>query len=161
MKKLVTILATLLLTLSAHAQFEKDKKYLSASLSGLSLNYSGKNGFDLGLSAKAGYLLEDNWMVLAEAGYQHTGAKGVSDRIHLGVGGRYYIVQNGLFLGVNAKLLHENHNHNDFMPGAEVGYAFFVSRTVTIEPSVYYQQSLSNHSDFSSVGLNIGVGIYL
>lgn len=47
------------------------------------------------------------------------------------------------------------------MPGIEVGYAFFLNRTVTIEPAVYYDQSFKNHSDFSKIGLRIGVGVYL
>ena len=47
------------------------------------------------------------------------------------------------------------------MPGVEVGYAFFISRTVTIEPSVYYQQSFKDHSEYSKIGLRVGFGIYL
>ena len=47
------------------------------------------------------------------------------------------------------------------LPGVEVGYAFFLSRTVTVEPSIYYDQSFKNHSDFSTIGFRIGVGVYL
>ena len=47
------------------------------------------------------------------------------------------------------------------MPGLEVGYAFFVSKTVTVEPAVYYDQSLKDHSDFSTIGFKVGVGVYL
>lgn len=47
------------------------------------------------------------------------------------------------------------------MPGVEVGYAFFLSRTVTVEPAIYYDQSFKKHSDFSTIGLRLGVGIYL
>ena len=47
------------------------------------------------------------------------------------------------------------------MPGLELGYAFFVSRTVTIEPSVYYNQSFKSHTNYSTVGFRIGVGIYI
>ena len=47
------------------------------------------------------------------------------------------------------------------MPGLEVGYAFFVSKTVTIEPAVYYDQSFKDHSDFSTIGFKVGVGVYL
>jgi len=46
------------------------------------------------------------------------------------------------------------------MPGAELGYAFFVNRSVTNEPAVYYDHSFKN-SDYSTVGLKIGIGIYL
>ena len=46
------------------------------------------------------------------------------------------------------------------MPGAEVGYAFYINRSVTIEPAVYYDHSFKN-SDYSTVGLKVGIGIYL
>ena len=49
----------------------------------------------------------------------------------------------------------------DVMPGVEVGYAFFLSRTVTVEPSVYYNQSFKKHSDYSRIGLKLGIGVYL
>lgn len=87
-------------------------------------------------------------MITAQAGIQHSGNDDVANSYSIGIGGRYYIVQNGLYLGVNAKLIHANHNYNDLMPGIEVGYAFFLNRTVTIEPAVYYDQSFKNHSDF-------------
>ena len=79
----------------------------------------------------------------------------------MGAGGRYYITQNGIFLGANCKLVHANGSYNDLMPGIEVGYAFFISRTLTIEPSIYYQQSFKSHSDDSTIGLRVGFGIYI
>ena len=33
--------------------------------------------------------------------------------------------------------------------------------SVTIEPSIYYQQSFKNHSDYSTIGFKIGFGVYL
>ena len=68
--------------------------------------------------------------------------------------------QNGLYLGAGVKLLHANHNYNDLMPGVEVGYAFFINRSVTIEPALYYDQSFKTHN-YSTVGLKVGLGIYL
>ena len=78
----------------------------------------------------------------------------------LGVGLRYYIIQNGLYLGVNGKFLHANKDYNDIMPGLEIGYAFFINRSVTIEPAVYYDQSFKS-SDYSTIGFKVGLGIYL
>ena len=68
--------------------------------------------------------------------------------------------QNGLYLGLGAKYVHSG-GYNDVMPGLEVGYAFFVSKTVTVEPAVYYDQSFKDHSDFSTIGFKVGVGVYL
>lgn len=161
MKK--TILAAILAaftSIGAKAQFEIGKVYISGAVSGLDLNYSGSKKTTLNIDAKGGYMVEDNWMILGQTSYSHSGLKDVSDAISVGVGGRYYIEQNGLFLGVGAKYVHAKH-FDDLMPGVEVGYAFFLSRTVTVEPSLYYDQSFKNHSDYSTIGLRIGVGIYL
>lgn len=159
MKKILMSLVALLTAVSASAQFESEKYYLGASLTGLNLSYSGLKELSLGVGAKAGYLVDDNLMLLGEVGYDDPG-KGVSGAFTAGAGGRYYIEQNGLFIGANAKFVHSK-GYNDVMPGLELGYAFFLNRTVTIEPAVYYQQSFKNHSDYSTVGLRIGIGIYL
>lgn len=159
MKKIFMLLTALLLTMSANAQFEGGKKYVGASLTGFNLSYNGSRELNLGVSAKAGYLVDDNLMLLGEIGYEHPG-KDLSDMLSMSVGGRYYMEQNGIFLGANCKYVHES-NYNDLMPGIEVGYAYFISRTVTVEPSIYYQQSFKKHSDYSTIGLKIGLGIYL
>lgn len=161
MKKVLTLIAALMLTLTASAQFEADKIYCGASLSSLDLNYSGKGDFSVGVNGQLGYMVDDDLMLYATAGYAHQGKGDDGDRLEAGVGGRYYIEQNGIFLGANVKFLHAFSNYNDVMPGVEVGYAFFVSRTVTIEPALYYQQSFKNHSDYSTIGLRVGIGIYL
>ena len=86
---------------------------------------------------------------------------GSHDSFAVGLGGRYYIEQNGVFLGANCKFVHAGKSYNDIMPGVEVGYAFFLSRTVTVEPAIYYDQSFKSHRDYSTIGLRLGVGIYL
>lgn len=161
MKKLLMLFVALTITLSGFAQFEQGKKYVGASLTGLDLNYSGAEKFNFGVEAKAGYLFADNLMLTAQASFQHNGNDDVADYMSVGAGARYYIIQNGLYLGVNAKLLHANHNYNDLMPGIEVGYAFFISKTVTVEPAIYYDQSFRKHSDYSKIGLRVGLGVYL
>jgi len=160
MKKITMLCASLCVALAANAQFEKGKVYCGASLSGLNLSYNGTSDLNLGVQAKGGYLFADNLMGVAQVSYQHTGSEGVKDYVNVGMQGRYYIIQNGLYLGAGVKLAHTG-SYNDVMPGVEVGYAFFVSRTVTIEPALYYDQSFKNHSDYSTVGLRIGVGVYL
>lgn len=161
MKKLITMIAVLLVTLTVSAQFEQDKVYFNGSLSGLNLSYNGLDKLNLGIEAQAGYLVEDNLMLLGNMSYQHNGNKTVPEYISAGVGGRYYIIQNGIYLGANCKYVHAFHNYNDVLPGIEVGYAFFLSRTVTVEPVIYYDQSLKSHSDYSTIGFKIGLGVYL
>ncbi len=160
MKKFFMLLTALMLAITANAQFEKGTKYAGASLSGLDLSYSGIKDLHIGVDAKAGYFVADEIMLFGEVGYDHDGDEGLNT-LSLGVGGRYYMRANGIFLGVNANFIHANHNYNDVMPGLEVGYAFYISHTVTIEPSIYYKQSFKNHSDYSTIGLSVGFGIYL
>ena len=74
---------------------------------------------------------------------------------------RYYIEQNGIYLGLGANWSWKHDVYNDFQPEVNVGYAFFLSRTVTIEPELYYRQSFVNHSKYSAVGFRLGFSIYL
>lgn len=159
-KKIAVVALGLMVSVGAHAQFESGKQYCGASLTGLNLSYNGSEELSLGIQAKAGYFFEDDMMLLAQAEYKHSGLEGVKDYWALGAQGRYYIEQNGIYLGAGVKLIHTG-SYNDVMPGVEVGYAFFVSKQVTIEPAVYYDQSFKNHSDYSTVGVKVGLGIYL
>ena len=160
MKKIVVMAVALLSTVAANAQFASGKKYCGASLTGLNLSYNGSQELNLGIQAKAGYFVDDDWMLLGQAEYSHSSKTDPKDYFSVGAQGRYYIEQNGLYLGVGAKLVHAG-SYNDVMPGVEIGYAFFVGKQVTIEPALYYDQSFKNHSDYSTVGLKIGIGVYL
>jgi hypothetical protein len=157
-RKLMLLLLVMTMTVVVHAQFEEGKMYVNTSLTNLDMSYNGINDLKLGVEAKGGYLYRDNLMLLASASFQHV--KDTPNQFALGVEGRYYIIQNGLFLGAGAKYVHCS-DYNDLLPGVEVGYAFFLSRTVTLEPALYYDQSLKKHSDYSTIGFKIGFGFYL
>lgn len=161
MRKFYLVLAMLAMTLAANAQFEQGKMFVGASLSSLDMNYSGSKGFNLGVNGQVGTFMTDNWLVYGQAGYEHVGKPENFNSFNAGLGARYYIVQNGLFLGANAKYCHSTGHYNDFKPGVELGYAFFVGKEMTIEPAIYYDQSFKNHSDYSTVGFKIGIGLYL
>lgn len=156
MKKIALFALALMLSLTASAQFEQGKGYLGASLSGFDISSQAKQ-FHLGLDAKAGYLFADNLMLTAQVGYNHW--EDSSDTFTLGVGGRYYIVQNGLYLGASLKYKHAA-DYNDLLPGVQLGYAFFISRTVTIEPELYMDFSTKKFEN-SAYGLGVGIGVYL
>lgn len=160
MKKIVMVLVALTFVLSANAQFEEGKWYGNASLSSLNLSYNDCNKLAVNGTAKVGYCLADNLMVLASVG---TDADKHHTNLSAGVGGRYYIIQNGIYLGANlqVKQVENGVKHNDVMPGVEVGYAFFINHYVTIEPSIYYDQSLKSHKDYSTIGFRIGIGVYM
>lgn len=166
-KTMLTLLCGLVLSLSASAQvqqdrapFAKDKIYCGASLSGLDMNWTNSQKWNVDLGAKVGYLFDDNWMVTANAQYdvRHY----ANNMLTAGAGLRYYFEENGIYLGASANYVHgtQGPRFDDFMPSLQVGYAFFLNRTVTIEPEVFYNQSLQSHSDHSGFGLRIGLGIY-
>ena len=158
MKKIALFVMALMMSVAANAQFEQGKFYAGASLSGLDLNYSGLTKGHISIQGKVGYMLMDNLMATVQGSYDK--AKDQPTLASLGVGARYYMEQNGIYLGASAIYRHAS-GYNDVLPSVQVGYAFFVSRTVTIEPELYYEQSFKNHKDYSNFGLRIGIGVYL
>lgn len=158
MKKFIVMLAMLSMTLIAKAQFEEGKMYLSANATGIDLNYNGMKDLSFGIQAKGGLFFDDCWQINGLVGFNHAG-KGSNNLFEVGVGGRYYVEENGIFVGANCKL-ELSKGYTDLMPGLELGYAFFLNDKVTIEPAVYYDQSLKNHSDYSTIGIKIGFGLY-
>ena len=157
MKKLLMTLLSCVTTLGAKAQFEKNTTYFSTSLTGLSMSYSNQEKFTLGVDVLGGFFVEQSWMLYGRFGYGHTQ---VSDDVTLGVGMRYYILQNGLYLGSALQYQHLFKNMNNVQICPEVGYTFFLNRFVTLEPALYYNISLNNFSDGSKVGLRIGFGFF-
>ena len=156
MKKIALFVVALVMSVAANAQFEQGKGYIGASLSGIDISNQTKE-FHLGLNAKLGYMFMDNLMALGELGYDHWDKS--DDTFILGAGARYYIIQNGLYLGAGLKYKHAT-NYNDILPGVQLGYAFFLGRTVTLEPELYLDISTKKF-DYTCYGLRIGIGVYL
>lgn len=157
MKKIALIIVALVMTVTANAQFEQGKAYIEASLTSLDISSQAKK-FHFGLNARAGYLFMDNVMAVGEVGYNHL--QDSNDVFSVGAGARYYIIQNGLYLGAMLKFHHNAEKENDFMPNIHLGYAFFLSRTITIEPELYFDFSTKRFEN-SRYGLGVGFGIYL
>ncbi|MBR3895937.1 MAG: hypothetical protein IKJ42_02770 [Bacteroidaceae bacterium] len=165
MKKLFVCLVMLATTALAHAQFEQNKWYFNAAVSNLGLSYSGSEELRLGGQVTVGTFLFDNISLLlnGEGVYHKLGERSAT----FGVGGRYYFSQNGIYVGTGVKFRHYEYRSNgektsDFTDGLwsfETGYAFFLSRTVTIEPAVYYDLSFKDR-DYSKVGFKLGFGLY-
>ena len=157
-KKIAMFIAAMMVSLASHAQFEAGKTYIGASLSGFDFSYSGSEKSHVGFQGKVGRILADNLMVTGQVTFDKQETLPFTTSV--GAGGRYYIVQNGLYLGASVSYKHCK-NYDDFLPSLQVGYAFFINRTVTIEPEIYYDQSIKSHKDFSQVGLRVGIGINL
>lgn len=162
-KKILTVLFGLMATLAASAQynssappFGEGKIYVGSSLSGFDIGMANSD-FHIDLSAKAGYMLKDNILGYGELSYNYV--EHTDGVLSIGAGARYYIEQNGLFLGAGARLA-DLTNDLDFQPNVQLGYAFFLSRTVTVEPELYFNLSTKDFDD-SGFGLRVGIGIYL
>lgn len=158
MKKLTLLVCLLVVTVAAQAQFEKGKWLVNPSITGLNFSYNtDSEKAHFGLEANGGAFVMDNWALLLRAGAVWQG--GGTDRYTLGVGTRYYFDKVGIFLGANVDLNRWNWDGGDLTRlgfGMEGGYAFFLSRTVTIEPAVYWDIN----KDRSEVGLKVGFGFY-
>ncbi len=157
MKKWTILMLLFVTALSANAQFEKRTKYIGASLSGLGLSYSSSERFRMGLDLEAGYFVADCLLLKGNIGYEHTR---FTDDVRVGAMARYYISQNGIFMGAGAEYNHFTKSNNDVMIPVEVGYAFYLNHYLAIEPSVYYKMSLHDFSDNSTVGLSLGLSYY-
>lgn len=157
LKKLFVGLALATASLAAHAQFDAGTKYISTGLSGLNLSYGDQAGFQLGVDASAGYFVADSWLLKANLSYTHTRH---TDDFSANVGGRYYIRQNGLFLGAGVGFSHFTKNINDVEIPIEAGYCYYLNGHISIEPSVYYNMSLNDFAGGSRVGLRVGLGFY-
>lgn len=162
-KLLLSLILGLLATVAANAQFTYDtppfgqgKIFVGASMSGFDIG-SSNSTFHVDLSAKGGYMVMDNFLAFGELSYNYL--EHTDGLLSLGAGARYYIEQNGVFLGAGARLA-DITNDLDFQPNIQVGYSFFLNRTVTVEPELYFNLSTKDF-DNSSYGLRIGVGIYL
>lgn len=160
MKKILTMLVMLAMTLGANAQFEYKKTYLSAGVNNLDMSYNGSKKFSFGIDVMGGQFVDDNILLYVKGGYNHQGRANVND-FNAGVGVRYYIIQNGIFLGASGSYAHGSGGYNDIKPAVELGYCFFLTRELTIEPAIYYEQSFKKHSDFSTIGLKLNFGLYL
>lgn len=160
MKKIIFIMFALIATVSAKAQFEEGKTYVGASLSGLDLNISGAEKLRLSANATGGYFIMDNVLILGNVGIETNGGDVNKNKFSIGGGGRYYFHENGIFLGASANYTHVQKSYNDILPQIETGYAFFINRSVTIEPAVYFQASFIN-ADRDRFGVKIGIGVNL
>lgn len=163
MKKLFAcLLLVLATTISANAQFEKNKWYVNASLTGLNLSHSKSEGTNFGFAMAGGAFVADNLAILLNFKGQYV--EHGFDETSVGAQGRYYFASCGVYggLGMTYKHLTSSGNFKKnlvcFTP--EVGYAFFLGRNLAIEPAVYYDISLDETSEYSKLGFKIGFGLY-
>ncbi len=157
MKKIILSAIAALITITASAQFETGKSYISASTSSLGLGYSKCEKLCFDINLNGGYYLAQDWLAYGRVEYTH---RHHVDNIGLGMGVRYNIEQNGLYVACGALYEHATKSVNNVFLTPEVGYTFFVNQYITIEPAAYYNLSLNDFSDASKVGVKLGLGFY-
>ncbi|KAA6341976.1 hypothetical protein EZS27_010237 [termite gut metagenome] len=165
MKKLIFIIICLLLnSLELKAQFEKNSWVVNPAITGLEYSYSDGNKNHLGFNVQGGAFLVDDIVLILKLGADWT--KEI-DTYSVGVGGRYYFDRTGIYVGSGLYFTRWTYNNSRELQGhkdayglnTEIGYAFFLNKTVTIEPGVYYDLSFKD-SNFSKFGLKVGFGFY-
>ncbi len=109
--------------------------------------------------------LLDNFALLIHGGArwnEHT--NGVDTDVYtMGVGSRYYFSRIGVYVGAEVNVDRFDYSKRTgledatkFSFGMETGYAFFLSRTVTLEPAFYWNVNEDRHK----FGLKLGFGLY-
>ena len=161
MKKIMLVLGVLVAATQAYAQFEKGTWYLNTSVTGLNLSHSKYEGTNFGFSTGGGAFIADNLAMLLvfKGNYVEHGM----DETSFGAGARYYFSNCGVYggLGLAYKYLSNSiYRKNLVCLTPELGYAFFLNKTITIEPAVYYDLSFVNCSDYSKLGFRLGFGFY-
>ncbi len=159
MKKLVVMVCLLAITVGVRAQFEKGKWLINTSLTEASLSYSKAEDFHLGIMGQGGTFVADNFAVMATVGADW---KKAGDTYTLGMGGRYYFDLIGVYVGGGLKVKRWDgggQKYTDLAWYSEAGYAFFLSRSVTIEPAIYYDLSFKDN-DYSRFGVKVGFSFY-
>lgn len=161
LKKIVSVVVLLIVCLQANAQFEKNKWYLNTSLTGLNLSHSKYEGTNFGLYVGGGAFVDNNVAILLNfrGNYLENG----TDETSVGAGARYYFSSCGVFGGLGMAYKHLSNGdlrRNLVCITPEVGYAFFLNGTITVEPAVYYDVSLNHCSEYSKLGFKLGLGFY-
>lgn len=160
MKKIIFTICLMVVAIgSAKAQFEKGTWIVNPSVTGLELSHSDIDDTYFGVELKGGAFLLDNVALLVDLGGRWMDNY---DRYTVGVSGRYYFDRVGLYTGVGLGLNHwkiGEFDDTDYSVNLEVGYAFFLSKTVTIEPAAFCNLSLTD-GDYTKYGLKVGFGFY-
>lgn len=177
MKKIIlgaTIAAMGLFT-TANAQIQKGNWMVGGSLVSANFGLNTGGAYDIQLTPKGAYFIEDN---VALGGYVTLGiqgAKGSNTVFNYGVGalGRYYLSPNekGIdnllkhgrwFAEANVGIGGESQKGSDSTTGLDygvgVGYAYFITENIGLEGLLKYNGNLGFGSRASSSRLGIGLG---
>jgi hypothetical protein len=168
MKKLITILCAVLITIGLSAQTTDQGSMLVGTSSNLSYSSFTPDGGDdsenvMTLSGQYGYFFTDN--LCGGVGINYMSSDGES-ATGFGLFGRYYFLE-GKMYG------HLGYDMGDYIIGGMfaiedysainlgVGYCAWLNDNVTLEPGLMYSmQSVDGETLGATLGIKVGFGIY-
>ncbi len=175
MKKLVLGAAALVLGVTANAQLQQGNWMVGAQVA----NVKFTNGFNMNLTPKLAYFVQDRWALGAQVGLNVSSPEGTSDTQtdwSIAPFTRYYfanneidnLLNNGVFFAEgSAGFGGNNSSAGDSTNGVELGigagYAYFITPSVGLEGLLKYQGLVGGGNTNAQGNLYLGIGfqIYL
>lgn len=123
--------------------------------------------FKVAAQFNGGYFIADNFALITGLGFQVDKKNYEKDNYFLAsLGFRNYLFSKlftGLELGYKKEWLKETGESpmetiDDMLLSAEVGYSFFLNRSLALEPSFYWDYNLIEK--YNTFGVKLGFGIY-
>ena len=153
-------------------------------LFGLNLGLDEDSGYNIGISPKIGYFLNNNFVVGAIVNLGYDNAAGddadAANEFVYGVQGfsRYYLAPSDVNLGdelpagkffvetqagIAGRNIEDSDSTNGFAFGFGPGYSYFLNSSVALEASVKYNGLAGGGSDSyqNSLGVNLGITVVL
>ena len=182
MKKIIPMLIVALafFTTNSFAQIQKGNVLVGANLANLNLSLGGGGAFEINLTPKAAFFIQDNVAIGGYVNLDLQTAKGSGTYTNYGVGalGRYYIndpkvemLKHGRIFfegnvgisGINTGVGDSKTTTNGLGLGIGPGYAYFITPNIGLETLLKYNGTVGFGSQAYRSGLNLNVGfqIYL
>ncbi len=175
MKKLILAAVVAMFSTNAAAQLQQGNWMVGAQVA----NIKFTNGFNMNLTPKLGYFVQDRWAVGAQVGLDVASPEGSSDTQttwSIAPFTRYYfasneidnLLRNGAFFaegsaGFGGNNSSAGNSTNGVELGIGAGYSYFITRNVGLEGMLKYQGLVGGGNTTAQGNLYLGVGfqIYL
>ena len=178
MKKILTLLvAALGVATISHAQLQKGNVLVGGDLADFKLGLKKGAGFNVNVSPKAAWFINNNVAIGAQVTLDVSGANNSNTQVGYSVGplARYYVnspkvnlLQHGRFffegnVGIGGTNVSHGASTNGLNIGVGPGYAYFITPNIGLETLLKYNglAGFGNTGSSSNLDLNIGFQIYL
>ena len=171
------VIISILVFSSVQAQIQQGNVMVGGNISNMNLSLDNGGGFNMTLSARAGWFIRNNLALGAYVDFGLAAAKGIKPSINYGVGalGRYYINDPAInvlrktrffgeaTVGIEGYNPSAGDNTNGLGISAGPGIAYFVTPNIGLEGLIKYRGIVGFGSSPASSNLVFGIGfqIYL